>query len=683
MEDFEVHSGGLSLRLGTDVTVASLDSIEAPDGEPYLSATTACRTSASEEPRLRSSAAGHGQNRASARALSGHVSPMTRLYERPLVARRTGPLYNAFSYPTKIDPEVIGVFIAAHTSPGQSVLDVFGGSGTTGIAASLCDRPTARMQQIAREAGLDVEWGPRTAHVYELSPIGALVGEVMACPCDPDAFRSAARDVLTRARSDVEDWYAAAAPDGTPGRIRYVIWSEVLRTPCCGNETSLYDASVRLAPASMEPCFVCAHCAVDLRVDACERVKESVLDPVTGDWIERRRRVPVRIYGRSGTATWSRGPTPEDSKVLDLVPMRPADWVPAGEVEWGDLYRSGYHQGISRFHHFYTRRNLAVLARLWALASEQTDPAVRKALQVWVLSYNASHSTVLSRVVAKKSQKDLVVTGAQSGVLYVSGLPVEKNVIDGLNRKIRTLYEALSLTFASRSTVHVTCGSSTQLHLADDSVDYVFTDPPFGGYIPYAEINQINEAWLGRLTDRASEVIVSSAQDKTVSEYGSLLASVFCEVSRVLRPDGCATVIFHASQPAVWEALGEAFASSGLVVDKTSVLDKCQVSFKQVVSEGGTRDDAVFLLSPGDDSRAHRSRRGYTQIQPDAAEAIRGLVRTASGRANELTAQRMWSRFAAASIHLGTQVSIGTHEFYGLVERHRSQARNTLSSPVA
>lgn len=600
-----------------------------------------------------------------------------------MVARRTGPLFNAFSYPTKIDPEVVGVFIAAHTSPGQSVLDVFGGSGTTGVAAALCDRPTARMQQLAQDAGLHVEWGPRTAHVYELSPIGALVGDVMACPCDPDEFRSAARDVLACARSEIGSWYAAVAPDGTPGRLRYVIWSEVLQTPCCGSEVSLYEASVRLAPASMEPDFVCADCALRLRIDECQRVSEAVLDPVTGDRVERRWRIPVRVYGRSGTATWSREPTAADMAVLDGVPRRPADWVPTDAVGWGDLHRSGYHQGISRFHHFYTGRNLAVLARLWALATEHTDPAVRKALQVWVLSYNASHSTLLSRVVAKSAQKDLVVTGAQSGVLYVSGLPVEKNVIEGLERKIRTFHEAFSLTFASRSTVNVTCGSSTRLHLADETIDYVFTDPPFGAYIPYAEVNQINEAWLGRLTDRTSEVIVSRAQDKTVSEYGCLLATVFSEVSRVLRQDGCATVVFHASRPAVWEALGDAFASSGLSVVKTSVLDKCQVSFKQVVSEGGTRDDAVFLLSHGDGSHARRSQLGRRRMEAGTSEAIRGLMRTAAGRPSELSAQRMWSRFAAESIHAGSQVHIGSVEFYGLVEQYRSGAPDAVSSPAA
>lgn len=607
---------------------------------------------------------------------------MNRLYERPLVARRTGPLYNAFSYPTKIDPEVIAVFIAAHTRPGQSVLDVFGGSGTTGIAAALCDRPTLRMRQMAHDAGLDAQWGPRTAYVYELSPIGALVGEVMACPCDPDVFRSAARDVLARARHGVEAWYAASAPDGRPGKIRYVIWSEVLRTPCCRDELSFYEASVRLAPATISSDFACGRCAARLRVEDCERVNENVLDPLTGERTERRLRVPVRVYGRSGSATWSREPTSDDRRVLGLVPEQPVDWVPTDEIEWGDLYRSGYHQGISRFHHFYTQRNLAVLARLWTLASAHDDPAVRKALQVWILSYNASHSTLLSRVVAKRSQKDLVLTGAQSGVLYVSGLPVEKNVIDGLDRKIRTLYEAFQLTCNSRSTIAVTCGSSTSLALADGSVDYVFTDPPFGGYIPYAEINQINEAWLGRTTDRAAEAIVSAAQHKSVSDYGRLLARVFSEVSRVLKPSGRATVMFHASKPSVWEALGEALVSSGLSIEKTSVLDKQQVSFKQVVSEGGTRDDAVFLLGHDCGSREPALSLSHPQDHVDPVEAIHGLVSAAAGKATELTPRRMWSRFAAASVRAGSGPPIEASEFYALVEQQKSQTRHTVPSPA-
>src|SRR5690606_10279044 len=80
--------------------------------------------------------------------------------------------------------------------------------------------------------------------------------------------------------------------------------------------------------------------------------------------------------------------------------------------------------------------------------------------------------------------------------------------------------------------------------------------------------------------------------------YQDLMNRVFSEVSRVLTPTGMATVVFHASKPEIWAALGNAFERNGLGVEGTSIWDKTQVSFKQVVHDGSTRHDALFLLTP-------------------------------------------------------------------------------------
>src|SRR3546814_20198956 len=90
---------------------------------------------------------------------------------------------------------------------------------------------------------------------------------------------------------------------------------------------------------------------------------------------------------------------------------------------------------------FYTRRNLIVFARMWERV-ESYRGALREGLRFWLLSYNAAHGTIMTRVVAKSGQKDLVVTSAQPGVLYVSGLPVEKNFFAGLRRKLTTIAQA-------------------------------------------------------------------------------------------------------------------------------------------------------------------------------------------------------------------------------------------------
>jgi hypothetical protein len=197
----------------------------------------------------------------------------------------------------------------------------------------------------------------------------------------------------------------------------------------------------------------------------------------------------------------------------------------------------------------------------------------------------------------------------------------------------------------------------------------VFTDPPFGDFIPYAEVNQVNEAWLGRLTDRAEEVIISPAQHKGVEQYASLMEAVFSETARVLRPGGAATVVFHASKPPVWHALGDAFRRSGLKVQRTSVLDKTQVSFKQVVHEGGTRGDAIFLLRHGQ-ATAERPPGDGASLQ----RILRFLEQAARDDPEELQPRRMYSRYVAHCVEHALPVRLTAPEFYSRLAHHDDPA---------
>lgn len=594
---------------------------------------------------------------------------LTPLYERALPSTRTGPLFNAFSYPTKISPEAIALFIASHTKPGDTVLDTFAGSGTTGIAARLCDAPTPAMLDTAERLGLPVEWGPRRAVLYEISVIGSLLARVMCAPPDPDVFSQAANDLVATAKEAVGWMYEAADPAGGDGVIRHTIWSELLVCPDCNTETTYWDAAVRHDPLELASRFTCT-CGSIVDISSCDRATESVIDDTTDQPQVRRQRVPVRLHGSSGSKKWQRPITQADRDLIDRVMATPIPgWFPQDEVFWGDLHRSGYHQGIDRFHHFYTRRNLIALTTLWSLIDSH-PPALQDALRLWVLSFNASHSTLMTRVVLKRGQKDLVLTGAQSGVLYVSGLPVEKNVFEGVRRKVTTFGDAFRMTYDSRSTVDVVNASSTDLDLETASVDYVFTDPPFGAFIPYAELNQINEAWLGHTTDRTNEAIISPAQGKAVTDYGVLLKQVFKEIARVTKPSGLATVVFHSSKVDVWNAVADAFRSGGLEVLDTSVLDKTQVSFKQATSSASARGDALFLLTPA-------SAEAPATVTCDEPSNVIDLVMArARSHANrdEQRPDRLYSRYVGECVSTGVSVSLDSGEFYRLVSERRERA---------
>lgn len=589
---------------------------------------------------------------------------LKRLYSKPISSTRSGALFNAFSYPTKISPEAIAVFIATHTKPGALVLDTFGGSGTTGLAALLCDRPTEVMKHIASQLRLKPQWGPRRAAIYEIGTLGAFISNTMCHPANPTDFEATAKRLIDTVEKELGGIYDAIDPDGKKGEIRHIIWSDVLACPSCQKETSYWEAMVSLSPLKMRDAFHCSHCSTKSPIDFAKRVTERYNDLLLKKTIVRKKRVPVMVHGQTDGKKWRRPVTADDKKRYSQIVKRGASIQSLIEpIVWGDLYRAGYHTGITHLHHFYTHRNFLVLNALWH-AIDKEPRELQDALRLLVLSYNATHSTLMTRVVVKKGQKDFALTGSQSGVLYISSLPVEKNIFHGVRRKVRTLKEAFSIVYGSKSAVEVHQASSTRIKLPDESVDYVFTDPPFGDYIPYAEINQINEIWLGRVTDRSKEIIVSHAQGKSVEQYGTLMKRVLGEIARTLKKSGKATLVFHSSKAEVWQALTDAYELAGFGIKATSVLDKIQESFKQVVSTVSVKGDPLLLL----EKRNTKARKKNQDAERDAI--INAILEKSWPEATdikELTPERMYSRFVTKCLEEGISVAIDAEAFYKMI----------------
>jgi 16S rRNA G966 N2-methylase RsmD len=595
---------------------------------------------------------------------SACVTDLDVLYARSLPATRSGSLYSAFPYPTKISPEAIALFIAAHTKPGDTIFDGFAGSGSTGLAALLCENPPPELRLEAKRLGLDVQWGKRNAVLYELGALGAFVSRTLTNPPDPIAFRKAAEEILQAAQQDDGWMYAADDLHGNQGTIRYLIWSDVLRCPECRSEVKLWDACVSRDPAQVSSQFACPSCSLKTCFDEVTRLTEFARDDLIGKRTRLRARKPAWLYGTSGKTNWSRSVTDKDLKLFERIAQEPFPaGIPRVEIPWGDLYRRGYHQGVTHLHHFYTRRNLIVFGRLWERAGRYHGN-LRDALRFWLLSYNASHATIMTRVVAKSGQKDLVVTSAQPGVLYISGLPVEKNLISGLGRKLSTIGKAFGIIRGRKGCVEVHQRSSCHIDLPDQSIDYVFTDPPFGGNIPYAEISFLNEAWLNCYTDRTEEAIVSKCQEKTLGNYQELLTAALSEMRRILKRKSKATVVFHSATAEVWNALQAAYNDAGFSVECAGILDKTQGSFKQVTTEGAVRGDPVLLLG---------QRAKNAEKTPECVWKVAEKLRQEAALApdpTEQTAHRLYSRLVTHYLAHHQQVPLDADSFYEWHAKH-------------
>ncbi len=85
------------------------------------------------------------------------------------------------------------------------------------------------------------------------------------------------------------------------------------------------------------------------------------------------------------------------------------------------------------------------------------------------------------------------------------------NVLEQFGRRSMLWLEAsesIAPAFAL-SSVAVATGSAAQLDIEGGCIDYIFTDPPFGSNIFYADCNLIWEAWLDQgFTDQSQEAVV-------------------------------------------------------------------------------------------------------------------------------------------------------------------------------
>ena len=80
------------------------------------------------------------------------------------------------------------------------------------------------------------------------------------------------------------------------------------------------------------------------------------------------------------------------------------------------------------------------------------------------------------------------------------------------------------------------------------SVDYIFTDPPYGAFISYLDLSILWNHWLGfPVTDetREQETIVGGEQGHTEEHYKKSLARSIKTCFRLLKPDRWLSIVFQ------------------------------------------------------------------------------------------------------------------------------------------
>ena len=220
-------------------------------------------------------------------------------------------------------------------------------------------------------------------------------------------------------------------------------------------------------------------------------------------------------------------------------------------------------------------------------------------------------------------------------------------------------------------------GSTAALRIPDSSIDYIFTDPPFGENIYYADLNFLVESWYGVLTKATSEAIVDKAKKKGLPEYQELMRRCFAEYYRVLKPGRWITIVFHNSRNAVWNAIQEALQSVGFVVADVRTLDKQQGSYRQVTSMATKQDLVISAYRPN--GGLEERFRLIAGTEDGAWDFVRTHLKNLPVFVNkvgksEVIAERkeylLYDRMVAFHVQRGATVPLSSADFYeGLYQR--------------
>ncbi len=598
---------------------------------------------------------------------------------------KNDPIYNVHSYHTKVPHKAVMRYILHYTQPGDVVFDGFGGTGMAGVAAQLCGNRSVveglglkidKDGTIADEEGHACSvLGRRKTIISDLSPLATYVSSRYNDFDSSQYSDKKCQDLIKSLEADFQDLYNTEDPhSGSSGRALFYVWSDVFSCPDCSYSSSLFEFAVDQSTYKLKHSFPCPSCNAELAKENLDRVWTTQTREV-GDGFARVAKCRlVQVCAKFGDRTVRFSPTQFDRDVLKSVERRGFDWVPRREFPLGRQTRkvkSG--SGIATIVQMFTPRALAIISRAWSRITE----VERSAYNSSALFLLSSTLTLLSK---RERYRDGTGKGAQSGTLYVPSLQIEKNAFDVIERKRKT-FSALNLK-TRRCNAVVTCQSHNDLrNIASNSIDYIFTDPPFGESLQYGELNFFHEAWFRIHTRLENDCVLNYVHEKDLVFYKRLMSGAFGEAYRILKPGRWITVEFHNSQNSVWIAIQEALWHAGFNIADVRVLDKKQGTFNVVNRAGAVKQDLVISAYKPNGGLEERFR-----ITAGTEDGLWDFIRThlkqlpvfvsKDGQA-EVIAERqnflLFDRMVAFHVQRGVTVPLSAAEFYAGLEQRFPQ----------
>lgn len=595
-------------------------------------------------------------------------------FHQPITTTKATAIYNMHSYHQGKKPhDAIRQYIRHYTRPGDLVLDPFCGSGGTALAALM---------------------EGRKAIAIDRSPAATFITKNYCTPVDPDELRRAFEDLKRRVQPEMDWLYATRCDrcDG-PATTGYTVYSQVFQCPRCLQKVPLFDCvetKSETAAGKPKTIKVCPHCHKKGRTEEISTRSERFGSiPVLVSYLCQNGCSPARAERRHNDPSAKKR---RYFETYDLGKIREIDakpipyWYPPHKMmnvqddtkPWGAKWRAGT-SNFRTVAELFTKRNL------WALA------AIREAATAMPASVREPVLFALTGIclgVSRMNQYRPDVTFPTSvlkGTYYVPQLFQEEPVYRHHFNKVERIAKGYSEigSPASPEFAFISTQSSERLEqLPSNSLDYIFTDPPYSDRVQYGELNFVWEAWLGfDTTWHDEEIIVNEVRGISEADWAERMRRVMAECYRVLKPGRWLSLCYHDTSEGTWALVQDIMAEVGFVVDKsdsTLFIDTGQKSFNQLTADKATKRDLVLNFRKPKAGEFVVTRiadgRSFTDV---AAQVIRDYLTNHPGA----TKDRIYDELVSRLIQAG---KMEAHDFNALLRSVAEEVREPVEeSPTA
>lgn len=224
---------------------------------------------------------------------------------------------------------------------------------------------------------------------------------------------------------------------------------------------------------------------------------------------------------------------------------------------------------------FFTKRTLSCHAKLLSLIEKYSNGTEKDLFKV---AFTANLANC-SKLVPPIKSRGAMAPGAWMTGFYIGETYLENNVLSYFENRFNKIIKGKNdylnqfgnngeLNFSQ--TLYNNNYKNLQndvkaLDIKDESIDYIFTDPPYGDAVPYFEQSVIWNSWLRLTPDYKNEIVISDSKEreKRTDSFEKEINIAFSEIRRVLKLNKFFSLTYHSLSGLEWKAITNACIKNG------------------------------------------------------------------------------------------------------------------------